>query len=273
MIDWAVASSISAPRARSSPATRSNRGRPATRCKSLAPASRAAASAPSRDEIAATCRACCGFTTAARSSGSDTRAVGSSGSDRCTAGALAGGTGAGSMGSANGLSAAGVGAACAAEAAGAVPLFKSANLAWTRPSRITACTATGPSPSTRVVQAAGLSPSSSTYRLPPTDTSIARMASVVRAASSTGSYLPSTFTQGSRSLTTANSVTSGRPSSRSICWRLFIGRRAGKPYDHPTSACFCLAQTCTRAPFVAPAPLGSCAPPPRETMPPSCPRP
>lgn len=96
-------------------------------------------------------------------------------------------------------------------------LRMSTKRAWTRPSRMTACTPMDPTPSSLVVHAAGFDSRSSTYRLPPTETSMSRMASVEGALSSTGSYFPPTLMHGRRSLATANSPTSALASSRSIC--------------------------------------------------------
>ena len=97
-----------------------------------------------------------------------------------------------------------------------------AKRACARPDTITAWTPTDPTPSTRVVQCAGLFSSSCTYCPPPTAASISRMAAVERGASSMGSYLLPTFTQGRRSLATANSMTSVRASSRSIWSKVFM---------------------------------------------------
>jgi hypothetical protein len=103
--------------------------------------------------------------------------------------------------------------------------LSSLNRACTTPSRRTAVIPIVPSASIRVVHCDGFCPRSSTYRLPPADTSISKIASLFGALWSMGSNVPFTLRHGSRSLTTANSVTSVRASRRSISSIVFNQHR------------------------------------------------
>ena len=188
-------------------------GRPATTWRSLALASRDCRSRPSRPEAPAGA--------AARGPGAldgldNRRGGGSLAALRASrAGAEGDSKRVGSMNAA-GAWATATGGAGATAGAATTARCVSVNRACARPERTAAWTLTVPSPSTRVAHAAGFVSSSSRCRPPPARASISLMASVARGTSSTGSYLSPTLMQGSQSLATANSDTSGRASSRSI---------------------------------------------------------